>query len=230
MHSAHVHAVRSETAAPYAPETTPAPHDPLARLERAGPRALEDHELLALVGVRVDAATLAAAGGLRGLLDDPDGSPRNFLLAREARARVHALLDLNLRWMEAHLRRDGPLTTPEETRCYLTARLRAHPFEVFACLFLDNRHRVIAFEALFRGTVDGTSVHPREVVRCALRHNAQAVILCHNHPSGEPEPSHADRILTDRLVSALAMVEVQVLDHLVIGDGACVSFSERGLV
>ena len=230
MRSAHVHAVRSETAASYAPEIAPAPGDPLARLERAGPRALEDHELLALVGVRVDAATLAAAGGLRGLLDDPDGSPRNFLLAREDRARVHALLDLHLRWMEAHLRRDGPLTNPEETRRYLTARLRAHPFEVFACLFLDNRHRVIAFEALFRGTVDGTSVHPREVVRCALRHNAQAVIFCHNHPSGSPEPSHADRILTDRLVAALAMVEVQVLDHLVVGDGACVSFSERGLL
>ena len=132
--------------------------------------------------------------------------------------------------MEAHLRRDGPLVSPEETRRYLTARLRAHPFEVFACLFLDNRHRVIAFEPLFRGTVDGTSVHPREVVRCALRHNAQAVILAHNHPSGEPEPSHADRILTDQLVAALAMVEVQVLDHLVVGDGACVSFSERGLL
>ena len=230
MRSAHVHAVRSETAASYAPEIAPAPGDPLARLERAGPRALEDHELLALVGIGVDAATLAAAGGLRGLLDDSDGSPRNFLLAREGRARVHALLDLNLRWMEAHLRRDGPLTNPEETRRYLTARLRAHPFEVFACLFLDNRHRVIAFEALFRGTVDGASVHPREVVRCALRHNAQAVILCHNHPSGEPEPSHADRILTDRLVAALSMVEVGVLDHLVIGDGACVSFSERGLL
>ena len=230
MRSAHVHAVRSEAAASYAPETAPAPGDPLARLERAGPRALDDHELLALVGVHVDAATLAATGGLRGLLDDPDGSPRNFLLAREDRARVHALLDLHLRWMEAHLRRDGPLTSPEATRRYLAARLRAHPFEVFACLFLDNRHRVIAFEALFRGTVDGTSVHPREVVRCALRHNAQAVILCHNHPSGEPEPSHADRILTDQLVAALAMVEVRVLDHLVIGDGACVSFSERGLL
>ena len=104
------------------------------------------------------------------------------------------------------------------------------PFEVFACLFLDNRHRVLAFEALFRGTFDGVSVHPREVVRCAIRHNAAAVILCHNHPSGIPEPSHADRILTDRLVAALELVEVRVLDHLVIGDGACVSFSERGLL
>ena len=102
--------------------------------------------------------------------------------------------------------------------------------EVFACLFLDNRHRVIAFAELFRGTVDGVSVHSREVVRCALRHNAAAVILCHNHPSGEPEPSHPDRILIDRLAAALAMVEVGVLDHLVVGDGACVSFSERGLV
>jgi len=229
MRPAHVHAIRSETAA-YAPETAPAPGDPLARLERAGPRALEDHELLALVGVGVDATTLAAAGGLRGLLDDPDASPRNFLLACEDRARVHALLDLHLRWMEAHLRRDGPLTNPEETRRYLTARLRAHPFEVFASLLLDNRHRVIAFEALFRGTVDGVSVHPREVVRCALRHNAQAVILCHNHPSGVAGPSTTDRILTDQLVAALSLVEIRVLDHLVVGDGECVSFSERGLL
>ena len=230
MRSAHVHAVRSETAAAFVPDAPPAPDDPLARLDRAGPRALEDHELLDLVGVRVDAATLAAAGGLRGLLDDPDAPPRNFLLAREDRARVHAPLDLHLRWMEARVRRDGPLTSPEETRRYLTARLRAHPFEVFACLFLDNRHRVLAFEALFRGTFDGVSVHPREVVRCAIRHNAAAVILAHNHPSGEPEPSHADRILTDRLVAALELVEVRVLDHLVIGDRACVSFSERGLL
>ena len=124
----------------------------------------------------------------------------------------------------------GRSGAPRQTRRYLTARLRPHPYEVFACLFLDNRHRVIAFEELFRGTVDGTSVHPREVVRCALRHNAAAVILAHNHPSGDPDPSHADRLLTDQLVSALAMVEVRVLDHLVIGDGECVSFSERGLV
>ena len=230
MHSADVHAVRSETAAACAPQTAPAPGDALARLERAGPRALEDHELLALVGVRVDAPTLAATGGLRRLLDDPDAPLRTFLLAREDRARVHALLDLHRRWMEAHLRRDGPLRSPEETRRYLTARLRPHPHEIFACLFLDNRHRVIAFEELFRGTVDGVSVHPREVVRCALRHNAAAVILAHNHPSGDPEPSHADRLLTDQLVSALAMVEVRVIDHLVIGDGECVSLSERGLV
>lgn len=230
MHPAHVHAVRSGTAAAYAPQTAPAPGDALARLERAGPRALEDHELLTLAGVRVDAPTLAAAGGLRRLLDDPDAPLRTFLLAREDRARVHALLDLHRRWLEAQLRRDGPLRTPEATRRYLTARLRPHPYEVFACLFLDNRHRVIAFEELFRGTVDGVSVHPREVVRCALRHNAAALILCHNHPSGDPEPSHADRLLTDQLVSALARVEVRVLDHLVIGDGECVSFSERGLV
>ena len=230
MRSAHALAVRSETAAAYAPETVPAPGDPIARLERAGPRALEDHELLALAGVRVDAATLAAAGGLRGLLDDPDAPLRTFLLAREDRARLHALLDLHLRWMEARHRRDGPLRSPEETRRYLTARLRPYPFEVFACLFLDNRHRVIAFEEIFRGTIDGVSVHPREVVRRALHHNAAAVILAHNHPSGVADPSTTDRLLTDQLVSALAMVEVQVLDHLVIGDGECVAFSERGLL
>ena len=159
MRSTHVHAARSSTTAVYAPKIAPAPDDPLARLERAGPRALEGRELLALIGV----------------LDDPDASPRNFLFAREDRTRVLALLDLHLRWMGAHHRRDGPLTSPEATRCYLTAWPRAHPFEVFVCLLLDNRHRVTAFEALYRGTVGGVSVYPREAVCCALRHNAVAV-------------------------------------------------------
>jgi len=101
---------------------------------------------------------------------------------------------------------------------------------VFACLFLDNRHRVIDFEELFRGTIDGASVHPREVVRRALHHNAAAIILAHNHPSGVAEPSRADVQLTRRLVDSLTLVDVRVLDHVVIGDGGGVSFAERGLI
>jgi DNA repair protein RadC len=99
---------------------------------------------------------------------------------------------------------------------------------VFACLFLDNRHRVIAFEELFRGTIDGASVHPREVVKHALHHNAAALILAHNHPSGVAEPSRADVQITRRLVAALGLVDIRVLDHLVIGDTEAVSLAERG--
>ena len=116
------------------------------------------------------------------------------------------------------------------TRRYLTARLRHQPHEVFAVLFLDTRHRVIAYEELFHGTIDGTSVHPRQVVKRALHHNAAALILAHNHPSGVAEPSRADESITLRLKEALALIDVRVIDHFVIGDGQSVSFAERGLL
>ena len=115
-------------------------------------------------------------------------------------------------------------------REFLHAHLRDRPYEVFCCLYLDNRNRLIMFEELFRGTIDGASVHPREVVRRALEHNAAALILAHNHPSGIAEPSQADEIITRRLKSALGLVDIRVLDHLVVGDGETVSFAERGLL
>ena len=225
-------AVRSETAAPYAAPVaaSPPPEALLARVERAGPAALDDHELLGLVGVRLDAATLAAAGGLRELLDDPDDTLRSFLLAAEDRARVHALHELHARWMLARLRRDGALTSPAHTRRYLEARLRGLRNEVFVAIFLDNRHRPIAYEALFQGTVDGATVHPRVVVRRALMHNAAALVVAHGHPSGVAEPSIADRAITKRLAEALALVDIRLIDHFVVGDGETVSFAERGLL
>ena len=113
---------------------------------------------------------------------------------------------------------------------FLIARLRDREHEVFCCLFLDSRHRLISFEELFRGTVDGASVHPREVVKQALARNATAVILAHNHPSGIAEPSQADEIITTRLRDALALVDIRVLDHLIVGDGTCASLAERGIV
>lgn len=158
-------AVRSETAAPYAARAVappqPSAEDLLARIERAGPAALDDHELLALVGIRIDAATLATAGGLREVLDDPDDMLRVVLLAPEHRARVHALHEVHARWMEARLRRDGgPLTSPAHTRRYIEARLRGYRSEVFACLFLTNRHQVIAWEEVFFGNLGAMT--PRE--------------------------------------------------------------------
>ena len=221
-------AVPAETLAPYATPPAPPLQSLLARMDRAGAGALDDHELLALVGVDVDAATLAAAGGLRGVLDDPADRLCAVLLSREDRARVGAVLELHARWMESRLKRDGPFTSPAHTSRYLVARLRGRANEVFAAVFLDNRHRVIAFEELFHGTVDGASVHPRVVARRALAHNAAALVACHNHPSGVAEPSLADRAITGRLRDALALVDVRLLDHFVVGDGEVVSFAERG--
>ena len=225
-------AVRSEAAASHAvprPASPPPSESLLARIERAGPAALEDHELLGLLGL-ADPATLAAAGGLRGLLDDPDDPLRTVLLPAEDRARVHAFHELHARWMQARLRRDGALTSPSHTRRYLEARLRGYRNEVFVAVFLDSRHRPIACETLFQGTVDGASVHPRVVVRRALGHNASALVVAHGHPSGVAEPSATDRAITKRLAEALALVDVRLIDHFVVGDGEVVSFAERGLL
>lgn len=125
------------------------------------------------------------------------------------------------------LRRGRALTAPRQSAAYLTLKLAPLEHEVFCVLFLDNRHRVLAFEELFRGTVDGAAVYPREVVKRALGHNAAAVILAHNHPSGVAEPSQSDRQITARLQQALAIIDVRVLDHFIIGETA-VSFAERG--
>jgi DNA repair protein RadC len=127
--------------------------------------------------------------------------------------------------------RSGPmLGTPRSVKDFLMVRLSHLPYEIFAVVFVDNRNRFVAFEEMFRGTVDSAAVYPREVVKSALHHNAAAVILAHNHPSGEPEPSQADEIITRRLKQALALVDIRVLDHVVIGADFCESFAERGLL
>jgi DNA repair protein RadC len=130
----------------------------------------------------------------------------------------------------ATLRAGTALTSPRLTRDFLTATLRPLEHEVFAMIVLDNRHRVIEYVELFRGTVDGASVHPREVVKEVLSRNGAAVIFAHNHPSGTVEPSQADELITRRLRDALAMIDVRTLDHLIVGDSACASFAERGLL
>jgi DNA repair protein RadC len=143
-------------------------------------------------------------------------------------AGLAACLELGHRYLEARLRRGDALGSPGDTRRFLEARLRGHAHEVFACLFLDARNRVISFDEMFHGTIDGAAVHPREVVRRAIAHNAAGLIVAHNHPSGVAEPSHADRALTRRLGDAVALVDVRLLDHFVVGDGEVVSFAERG--
>lgn len=170
-------------------------------------------------------------GGLRELLL---AELQEFLkvsgLAHSRYAQLQAALELARRHYLRQLECGPRLTSPRATTEFLVARLRDRPYEVFCCLYLDNRHRLVAFDELFRGTIDGASVHPREVVREALSHRAAAVILAHNHPSGVAEPSQADELITQRLRDALALVDIRLLDHFIVGDGVCTSLAERGLI
>ncbi|MFI4869359.1 MAG: DNA repair protein RadC [Steroidobacterales bacterium] len=144
--------------------------------------------------------------------------------------RLQAAVELARRHYAEAMRAGPPLDSPQATRDFLIRRLRDTPHELFCCLHLDNRHRLIAFDELFRGTIDGASVHPREVVKQALARNAAAVILAHNHPSGVAEPSQADELVTRRLREALQLVDIRVLDHLIVADNGCLSFAEHGLM
>ena len=128
------------------------------------------------------------------------------------------------------VRRGASLESPRAVREYLSVTLGNRPYEVFGVIYVDNRHRLIEWQELFRGTLDGASVHPREVVKEALARNAAACILVHNHPSGVAEPSQADELITSRLKEALALVDIRTLDHLVVSGGELVSFAERGLI
>lgn len=139
------------------------------------------------------------------------------------------IVNLAIDILDSEIRGDC-LTSPEQTKQYLRLRLGSFEHEVFACLFMDNRHRVICFEEMFRGTIDGASVYPREVVKAALKHNAAAVIFSHNHPSGVAEPSQADQAITNRLKTALDTVDIRVLDHIVVSREESVSMAERGLM
>lgn len=218
----------------------PAAERPRERLLSRGPGSLSDAELLAIflrTGIpgrtAVDLARdlLQRFGGLRALL----AADRAAFCAApglgDAKfALLQAALEMARRHLGERLERGQPLTSPGHSAEFLRARIGHHPYEVFAVLFLDNRHRVLAFEEMFRGTIDGASVHPREVVRRALALNAAAVILSHNHPSGVLEPSEADCRITQRLREALALIDVRVLDHLVVGDSGYCSLAERGLL
>jgi DNA repair protein RadC len=143
---------------------------------------------------------------------------------------IRSLLDLALRVLAHRHRRGESLTSPEISRAYLRLKIAERKYEVFGCVFLDNRHRIIDFEELFQGTIDGASVHPRVVVQRSLEFNAAVVIFAHNHPSGVAEPSQADRRITQRLKDALALVDVRVLDHFIVTAEDSVSFAERGLL
>lgn len=217
----------------------PAGKRPQDKFARQGVSALTDAELLAILirtGIRgqsalkIAHALLAHFGGLRALLHARRHEfPPGCGLGPVRYAQLKAVLELGQRQLQEFVHRGNPLENPRATSDFLRARLRDLPHEVFCCLLLDNRHRVISFTELFRGTIDGASVHPREVVKHALEANAAAVILAHNHPSGVAEPSRADELITRRLRDALALVDIRLLDHFVVGETCCVSLAERGL-
>jgi len=213
---------------------------PREKLLQLGSQSLSNAELVALVlgqGCRDrDAVTVARNaiqhfGTLHGLLS---AEVREYCqvsgMGKASYARLQAGLELCRRDLSEALVRGEPMSSAELAAKFLQARLGCYAHEVFACLFLDTRHRVIGFEELFRGTLDGASVHPREVVKRTLAYNAAAVILAHNHPSGVAEPSPADEAITQRLAEALQLIEVRVLDHFIVAPGAWLSFAEKGLI
>jgi DNA repair protein RadC len=213
---------------------------PREKLLERGAAALSDAELLAVfigsgrrgrTAVDTGRDLLARNGNLKALLDrDVSALAAEPGLGAARSCCLHAALELGRRYLACELRQPDAMANPTACADYLRARIGAYPYEVFACLFLDNRHRILAFEELFRGTIDGASVHPREVVRRCLAHNAAAVILAHNHPSGVAEPSQADRAITAELKRALETIQVRVLDHFIIGTGSPTSFAARGLL
>jgi DNA repair protein RadC len=218
----------------------PAAEKPREKLLALGPGALTEAELIALLlrhghrgasALDLARSLLARFGSLRGLLSAPrEDVCRHPGIGTARWAELQAALELVRRHHLERLRFGPALTSLRAARDFLIARLRDRDHEVFCCLFLDTRHRLLGFDELFRGTLDGASVHPREVVKTALARNAAAVILAHNHPSGVAEPSQADEIITTRLRDALALVDIRLLDHLIVGDGTCASLAERGLV
>lgn len=213
---------------------------PREKLLHSGAAALSDAELLAILlrnGRRGTSALDVARdliqgfGSLRGLLTadqkelcaKPGMGPVRYAL-------LQAALELAKRVFQELLKAGPVLDTKDALHEYVRLRLRDLKHEQFCCLWLDSQHRLLAFDELFRGTLDRASVHPREVVKVALARNARSVILAHNHPSGVAEPSPCDQQVTQWLKQALALIDVDLLDHLVVGDGRCVSMAQRGMV
>ncbi len=213
---------------------------PREKLLQRGAQALSDAELLAIF-LRTGVAGKSAVDMARDLVIQFGGLTRLFAASRTEFCAVHglgdakyaqlqAVLEMARRALAEEMRQGDALASPAAVRDYLRLALAGKAYEVFCVVFLDTQHRVLAVEELFRGTLTQTSVYPREVVKRALAHNAAALILPHNHPSGLAEPSRADETLTQALKSALALVDVNIIDHFIVGNGYAMSFAERGLL
>jgi DNA repair protein RadC len=213
---------------------------PREKLLEKGAAALSDAELLAIL-LRTGTPGHSAVDLARDVLKS-FSSLRKLIAADRQRfcaeaglglarfAELQAAIEISRRQLTESLKAGPSLGSPRATCDFLTAKLRDLEHEVFCCLYLDKRHRLIEFQELFRGTIDGASVHPREIVKLALQRNSAAVIVAHNHPSGIAEPSHADELITQRVKEALALVDIRLLDHIIVGDGVSVSLADRGLL
>lgn len=211
---------------------------PREKLLNKGPETLSDAELLAIFirtglpgksAIELARDILLESGGLRALLNLPQNQLcLNKGIGAAKYVQFQAGLELGRRYLMEKLDHGDVINSPQASRDYLTMCLRDKPYESFYALYLDTKHRVIYHHELFRGTIDNASVPVREVVKEALKHNAAAMIVAHNHPSGVAEPSAADKSLTETLFLALGMVGIKLLDHFVVGDGEVVSFAEMG--
>lgn len=213
---------------------------PRERLIDCGANQLSDSELLAILlrtgtqqksAVELSRELLNLAGGLRKLLElsfDDFVSLRGLGPAKYTQ--LQAALELSKRALLETMRKDVTLNGSQATIDFLTLQLRDQPYESFCAIFLDTRQQVIAYRELFRGTINGANVPPREVVKESLKYNAASLIVAHNHPSGVAEPSTADINLTARLSQALALLDIKLLDHIIVGEDECISFAERGLM
>ena len=218
----------------------PARERPRERLLSNGAAQLSDAELIAVLlgqgaigqsAVDLGRSLIERFGGIRGILNarQKDLTGIHGIGSSKA-ALLVATRECARRYIQERLQPGVAISSPDDSRQFLLATLRDRLHEVFGCLFLDNQHRVLGFDELFRGTIDTAAVYPREVVKQALERNAAAVILAHNHPSGVAEPSDADRLITRRIRSALETVDIRLLDHFVIGDNYCVSMARRGML
>ena len=211
---------------------------PREKILSRGAEALSDAELIALL-LRTGSRGQSAMDLARALINKYGGLRELFAASANELTAMHgmgeakfvqlvAARELGSRYLAERLHRTQALQSPMDAADFLTHKLRDLPHEVFAAVFLDNRHRVLKYEQLFTGTINGASVHPREVVKRALALNAAAMIVAHNHPSGVAEPSRSDIAITERLKNALNLVEIRLLDHLIVGDNGCLSLSELG--
>jgi DNA repair protein RadC len=218
----------------------PAGERPREKLLQRGAASLSDAELLAIF-LRIGVQGKSAVDLARDLLTRFGNLNKLFTASQKDFCGLHgmgpakfvqfqAVLELSRRVLHEEMQTGDALNSPGAVRDYLQLLLRGKPQEVFMAIFLDAQHRVIASEEMFSGTLTQTSVYPREVVKRALFHNAAAIIFAHNHPSGVSEPSQSDRMLTDALKQALALVDVRVLDHFIVAGSACLSFAERGML
>jgi len=212
---------------------------PREKLLTRGPQALSDVELLAILlrtgmtgkNVFQLSEELLGPDGIAGLLNATGQSLKSVKgLGPAKQAELLAVLEMARRALSQRLKEREAFHTPGAVKQYLQLQLAHKSHEVFAVLFLDNQNRMLAMEELFRGTLSQTSVYPREVVLRALHHQAAAVVLSHNHPSGSVQPSRADEHLTQTLKAALALVDVRVLDHIIVGQGQALSMAEQGLL